>query len=436
MKQFSTNSRSQMNSSKLEERLKQALAKRDKVEKDYKDKNQKYWTILFIDVTYSAKPIFELGENVANTVFDLYQKMVRGVLKQTGCCFVEPGGGPQIVCCYDDPAQAVLAADAVQRTMREWNKDQDEVLRIQPAIGIHQGYIVYKDDLIHQSNTNNFAKRVQTEAKPGQIFVSSHIAETLEQDKGIEFIFSHTANLKNIPEPQDIFEAVVKTPISFSEAVAKEELEVHSEPTETTPLEKVSHQWVMVYIDVCESTKKFWSYGDREASELIRQYQVLCHEMFKDNGSCFVQSCEGDQIVATYDFENVDGAAVAAINIMQGLFRRNVSLPQHKQVRAAIGIHMGEVLFEGEELITTKDMRVGKSIQSLANADEILLSKQVFDLFCPAIRQQMETWGTQEFAGLPDEYFIYSVKWFRAPSKISSYRKPTAGPKKPRRTLY
>ncbi len=436
MKQNTTFSRSHPASQSLEERLKQALQKREQIEKDYKDQKQKYWTILFIDVSYSAKPIFELGENVANTMFDLYQKMVRGVLLKMGSCFIEAGGGPQIVCCFEDPAAAVLAAGAVQTTMRDWNKEQDEILRIQPAIGIHQGYIVYQDDLIHQSNTNNMAKRVQTEAKPGQIFVSSHMAETLEGDPRFTFRFSHTANLKNIPEPQDIFEAALRTQVSIDPDTAFADNAESAEATKKSIGGKVAHQWVMVYIDVCESTKKFWSYGDREASELIRQYQVLCKKMFEDNHCCFVQSCEGDQIVAAYELDDADGAAVASINIMQGLFRRNVSLPQHKQVRAAIGIHVGEMLFEGEELVQTKDMRVGKSIQSLATADEILLSKEVFSLFCEVVRQQNEAWGKKEFAGLPGEYSIYTMKWFRAPAKVTSYRKPQSGPRKPRRTTF
>jgi hypothetical protein len=38
---------------------------------------------------------------------------------------------------------------------------------------------------------------------------------------------------------------------------------------EETSSSRESFQWIFIYIDVCESTKKFWKFGDREASRLI-----------------------------------------------------------------------------------------------------------------------------------------------------------------------
>jgi len=423
-----------VSSNNLEEKLKQAIDKREKIEQDYRDTNQKFWTIMFIDVSTSAKAVWDQGEQVANVIFDLYQKQVRAVLEQKNSCFIEPGGGPQIVCCFEDPAQAILAAKAVMTALEDWNQFQEDDFKLLPCIGIHQGYIVYYDGLIHQSNTNNMAKRIQTQAAPGQILISEDLYETLNKDKRFSLRYLRTANLKNIPQPQKIYEAKVLVdigPVNADEG--SKALEGSADVPEESGDDKTFHHWVIVYIDVCESTKKFWSFGDRHASSLIQEYQTLCHRSFTSCRSAFVKSCEGDQIFAAFSAEDADMAVVSSVLIMQSLFRRNINVPQNKQVRAAIGIHIGEVAMQGEELIQTKDMRAGKGIQSQASADEILLSEELSRMLNPDYGPHIEEYGTCEFSGLSEPYKVMNLKWFRVPPKLATAPPPVRQAKQPHR---
>ncbi len=402
-----------LKSRELDQRLKQVVSKKQRIEQEYREREQKFWTIMFIDASASAKKVYELGENVSNAVFANYQTMVRDTLKMYSACFIEPGGGPQVVACFEDPSCAIDAADAVIHCFHQWNEEQDEVLQILPAIGVHQGYINYHDGLIHQSNTNNMAKRIQCEAQPGQIFVSPDLCEELNHNSRFQLNYVRTAILKNIPEPQELFEAVV---VHRNQNPANGSASVRSTRSRRRNLPKnvqEKHDWIFVYIDVCGSTKKFWSYGDREASELIKRYQTICHQSFTSYQCAYVKSCEGDQIVACYEKRNADGAISAAIQILQTLFRRNINLPQHKQVHAAIGIHLGEVILQGENPVTTADMRVGKGIQSQAESDEILVSQEFSRMLSPDLHTHLNKYGWQEFPGLPDTYLLHSFQWFR-----------------------
>ncbi len=409
-------------SSDLDSRLKQVLEKREKIEKDYRETKQKFWCIMFVDVSNTAQAVWDLGEQMADVIFSMYQKQVRSVLKKTGACFIEPGGGPQVVSCFVKPADAILAAKTILVTLHEWNRYQKRNLKLVPSIGIHQGYINYHDALIHQSNTNNMAKRIQSEAEPSQILLSEDIYKKLKNDKRFSLSFLKTADLKNIPEPQNLYEAKVLVstkPVEVDENIDINQVEEHVPETEETAL-KETHHWNIVFIDVCESTKKFWSYGDREASRLISEYQKLCHITFTNCGATFIKSCEGDQIFAGFDSEDTKLAVISSIQIMQYLFRRNVNVPQNRQVHAAIGLHIGEVAIEGEDLVQTKDMRVGKEIQSQAVADEILVSEDIVNHLDQSYQAFLEEYGEREFSGVSKTYPLSRLKWYRVPPKLAA----------------
>lgn len=408
----------------LGSKLEQALKKREQVEKDYRNTNQKFWVIMFIDASSSAKPLWDLGEVVVNSVFGFYQERVRAVLHHKKCVFVEPGGGPQVVCCFETPELAIMGAHAVLKAIQQLNATQDKALHVMPAIGMHQGYVHYFDGTIHQSNTNNMAKRIQTEAKPGQMFVSSDLYEGMKADKRFAFRFDRTANLKNIPEPQDIYEVKVVVPDESNVNYLTLEAPPEPEPSKETQTKSKtedpaknadqSHDWVFAYIDVCESTKKFWKFGDRQARELIREYQVLCHETFKKNACDYVESSEGDQIVACFSKDKTENALKASVQILQGLFKRNVNVPNNRQVRAAIGMHAGEVIVHagGNGLTTTKDMRIGKTIQGDAQADDLLISDTVKDLLPPKYHTDLEFYDECQLSGSNETHEMYSLKWF------------------------
>lgn len=416
--------RRNFNPKDLGSQLEMALKKRKQAERDYQSTNQKFWVIMFIDASSSAKPLWDLGEVVVNSVFGFYQERVRAIIDYKKCCFVEPGGGPQIVCCFETPELAIYGATAVLEGIKQFNATQDKALHIMPAIGMHQGFVHYYEGTIHQSNTNNMAKRIQTEAQPGQIFVSSDLFENMKADNRFRFRFDRTANLKNIPEPQDIYEVKVSQPDETGvnylalEAPKIEEPEPenpkHAKYEDPAKHQDQSHDWVFAYIDVCESTKKFWKYGDQQARELIREYQVLCHETFKKHGCEYVESSEGDQIVGCFDKENTEKALKASVQILQGLFKRNVNVPHNRQVRAAIGMHTGEVIVNagGEGLTTTKDMRIGKTIQGEAQADDLLVSDTVKDILPEKYQPDFEYFDDCQLSGSNEVHEMYSLRWF------------------------
>lgn len=413
-------------SNDLESRLKKALETKDRVEQSFRDENQKLWTIMFLDVSASADEVWKMETEEAEAIFEDYQQHARMHLLEHNPTFVDPTGGPQIICCYEKPEQALNAAQAVIDAMDEWNQEHPGA-PLMPAFGIHQGYVVYKDGNLLQSNTANMAARVKSKAQPGKIWVSSQLYKLLRASGDFRFKKTGTFELKNIPEPQDLYEvSSLKTPDEKKDRI-KQQLAALRKSSKTDDIKQVDEKrlfnWAMVYIDVCGSTKKFWSYGDREATRLIEEYQKICNKTFTAQGCTFLRNCEGDQIIAGFEIDNIDRAAVSAIQILQSLFKRNTTVRETQKVQAAIGIHCGEVGFQGKELLQTRDMRIGKSTQSSAEAEDILITQAVKDALHTDLHQFLESFDTVSFDGLPGDYPLYSLKWFRTQLNSTYLRK-------------
>ncbi len=383
---------------------------------------------MFIDVSASADDVWKLDSNAADAIFADYQSHARERLMELGPTFIDPTGGPQIIACFETPEAALKAADSVLEVMDEWNDSRPAETPLVPCFGVHQGYVVFKDGALLQSNTANMAARVKSKAQPGQILVSSQIHKILRASGDFNFKKIGAFDLKNIPEPQDLYQAYHEdnlAPASPSKKPSiKEQLAaLKKDKPMTAVVERHSHDWAMVYIDVCGSTKKFWSYGDREATRLIEEYQKICNKTFTSQGCEFLRNCEGDQIIAGYEVDNIDRAAVAAIQILQSLFKRNMQVRDVQKVQAAIGIHVGEVVFQGTELLQSKDMRIGKATQSKAESEEILITQEVLDKLHPDLHQFIEDYDVVAFDGLPDQFALHTIKWSRTQLNSTYLRK-------------
>ncbi|MBN2326847.1 MAG: hypothetical protein JXR73_06810 [Candidatus Omnitrophica bacterium] len=399
-----------INSSELEKRLKKLVQKQNEIEEKYRVSNQRFWTIMFVDVSSSAKKIWELGKKESDRILTAYQKTIRSVLEKHSACFIEPGGGPQIVCCFEDPEICLLSAQSILHIMKQDDLGLPKGIHLIPAIGIHQGYVNFHDGIIHQSNTNNITKRIQTEAPSGYIFVSREIVESLSDNPQFSFQLVGEFSLKNISELQEIYEVKFRILADMDGFSVQNGALPSSDELIPTGVRE-SHRWIVLYIDVCESTKKFWEYGDREASRLIAEYQKLCHSTFQKYGCAYVKSCEGDQIIAAFESGDANSAVISAIQIMKDLFRRNINVRESKQIHASIGLHLGEVILDGDSPVVTNDMRVGKAIQEFAESEEILLSKAVSTRLESQILKYIHPLGYVELPYISDLHEIDCLNW-------------------------
>jgi len=84
----------------------------------------------------------------------------------------------------------------------------------------------------------------------------------------------------------------------------------------------------------------------------------------------------GDNILA--EFASVVKAVECAVQIQRALGERNAGLPEERQMRLRIGINLGDVMVEKDDLYGD-GVNVAERLQSLADAGGIMISGTVFD---------------------------------------------------------
>ncbi|MFH1739931.1 MAG: adenylate/guanylate cyclase domain-containing protein [bacterium] len=389
----------------LTARLHAALEAGRRSDQVYREKFVKKWAVVFVDVSETSKELWGQDNTDAVVILREYQAKVRPILKRHEATYVsETPDSPQVVACFEKPEQAAEATVEVQHILMTWTPTQENAKHLIPSIGMHIGDVVYDRGDLQQSNACNLAKRVQTESKPGQIFLSKPMHKALEQNTRYTMKFVRTARVKNIPLPQDIYQ------LNWAD------IDVETEEEEATAgsVEGYCQRHAIFYIDVCESSKKFWNLGDRMGNELIKDYQNIVEPVLKKHGCSYQESSEGDQVMGCFPGKQPHRAVDAAIEIQGLLFRRNTVMNEKKQVRAAIGLHIGDIVRQRKEIVQTVDLQIGKGVQGEAGADEIFISKTLYELFEEENRYEMKYVGTSKLKGVEDPQDIYQIIWHRS----------------------
>jgi TolB-like protein/class 3 adenylate cyclase len=81
---------------------------------------------------------------------------------------------------------------------------------------------------------------------------------------------------------------------------------------------------------------------------------------------------------ALVEFASVVGALKCAVDIQRGLVDRNRTVEDRHRLHLRIGLHLGDVIVEGDD-IYGDGVNVAARLESIAQAGDVVLSKQVYD---------------------------------------------------------
>jgi class 3 adenylate cyclase len=105
---------------------------------------------------------------------------------------------------FGSALDAVECAAAIQRGMRDANREGPDARRIEWRIGMHVGEVIVEGDDLH-GEAVNMAARLQEMAEPRGICVSRRVMELARQKVAVGFEFRGEERLKNIAEPVGVF---------------------------------------------------------------------------------------------------------------------------------------------------------------------------------------------------------------------------------------
>ena len=121
---------------------------------------------------------------------------------------------------FASAVDAVKAASEIQIRLGAANADIPEDRRMSFRIGVNLGDVLVEDGRIYGDGVN-VAARLEAQAEPGGILISSSIYEQVHGKVPFDFIDRGKLDLKNIPEPVHAYALEVAAPPPLPETQAK-----------------------------------------------------------------------------------------------------------------------------------------------------------------------------------------------------------------------
>src|SRR2546426_5285846 len=125
----------------------------------------------------------------------------------------------------------------------------------------------------------------------------------------------------------------------------------------------------------------------------------------------------GDSILA--EFASVVDAVQCAVAIQRELKLRNAELPEHRRMEFRIGINLGDVMVDGEQ-IYGDGVNIAARLQALAEAGGICISGTIYDQVKNKLALRYEGLGEQEVKNIAEPVRVYRVV-MDAPSEASAF---------------
>ncbi|MFQ5985335.1 MAG: adenylate/guanylate cyclase domain-containing protein, partial [Alphaproteobacteria bacterium] len=115
----------------------------------------------------------------------------------------------------------------------------------------------------------------------------------------------------------------------------------------------------------------------------------------------------GDSVVA--EFASAVEAVRCAVEIQEELEKRNADLPDDRRMRFRIGVNLGDVMIEGDNLLGD-GVNVAARLESIAEPGGICLSGSVFEQVKGKLESRYEDLGKQEVKNIAEPVRVYRIR--------------------------
>jgi predicted ATPase/class 3 adenylate cyclase len=121
-----------------------------------------------------------------------------------------------------------------------------------------------------------------------------------------------------------------------------------------------------------------------------------------------VVNTAGDSVLA--EFASAVDAVQCAVEIQQALAAKNADLPSERQMAFRIGINVGDVVVEGEQLYG-EGVNIAARLEGLAEAGGLCISGTVYDQIKNKVALAYEYLGERMVKNIAEPVRVYRVQW-------------------------
>lgn len=170
---------------------------------------------------------------------------------------------------------------------------------------------------------------------------------------------------------------------------------------------KFKKKMAILFSDVCGYTQYMDTRGDISGRAWIQKHHDIVLPLIeKYEGN--VLDIMGDGVMAS--FSNTISAVKTAVAIQKGLDGYNQRTEPAERIHVTIGVNAGEVLV-GKNHVAGDVVNVASRIESLANQDQILISKTAYEDVCGSEDILCKAHKTAHVKGKVEPLSIYRVVW-------------------------
>ncbi|MAT59499.1 MAG: hypothetical protein CMF23_16120 [Ignavibacteriae bacterium] len=166
-------------------------------------RKRKLLAVMFTDmVNYSQK--MNVNENLTLELLDIHNKIIKEKIKEYEGSIVEIIGDA-FLAAFESTVYAVNCAIKIQKAFADYNSEQTADRKIEIRIGIHIGDLIEVEGKL-KGDALNIAARIQQQSKPGRIYISEEVYNTIINKVKCEIDDKGNFQLKNITSPVKLYE--------------------------------------------------------------------------------------------------------------------------------------------------------------------------------------------------------------------------------------
>ncbi|MCP4024415.1 MAG: adenylate/guanylate cyclase domain-containing protein [Desulfobacteraceae bacterium] len=147
----------------------------------------------------------------------------------------------------------------------------------------------------------------------------------------------------------------------------------------------------------------------------LNAYKRLMAHQIESYGGRLVDAI-GDNLMAT--FPSVANAVQCSVNMQHCIKEKNHDLPEAKQMKFRMGIHLGDVVCHGRQ-IYGDTVNIAARLQSIAEPGGIRISNAVHEQVMHKLDLSYDTLGEQRLKNIPYPMAVYRVADKKEPKLLS-----------------
>ena len=109
------------------------------------------------------------------------------------------------------------------------------------------------------------------------------------------------------------------------------------------------------------------------------------------------------------EFASVVDAVQCAVEVQRGVAARNAGVPEDRQIQYRIGINLGDVIIEGEDILG-EGVNIAARLEGLAEPGGVCISASVFDQVKHKLSLDFKPMGPQRVKNIAEPVIAFRLK--------------------------